>query len=208
MNVASSLHPTPGAVIVKRKPAEEGLIAIGHNPSEAERGVVVAVGEGAIAKDGRTRTEPSVSVGDRVGWLFKTGTSSFVHRGEELVFVADRDLKFLETVQGLRPLHDYVIFQLAEKNMRPWGEKGRIYAPDTSKETQSIGRVVSVGPGRFCEDGITRYPMSVKVGDRFRFFGSAPSFIFKGERYWVVKDEVIAFTEDPEGQASTEDRPS
>lgn len=208
MSVASSIHPTPGAVIVQRKPAEEGLIAIGHNPSEAERGLVVAVGEGAVAKDGRTRTEPSVSVGDRVGWLFKTGTSSFLHRGEEFVFVADRDLKFLETAQGLRPLHDYVIFQPAEKNMRPWGEKGRIYAPDTSNETQSIGRVVAVGPGRFCEDGVTRYPMSVQVGDRFRFFGAAPSFIYKGERYWVLKDEAIAFTEDPELPAPAEGMPS
>ena len=41
-----------------------------------------------------------------------------------------------------------------------------IILPETAKEKPQEGQVVAVGPGRSTEDGKSRVPMEIKVGDR------------------------------------------
>lgn len=41
-----------------------------------------------------------------------------------------------------------------------------IILPETAKEKPQEGEVVAVGPGRSTEDGKSRVPMEIKVGDR------------------------------------------
>jgi chaperonin GroES len=62
----------------------------------------------------------------------------------------------------LRPLGDRVVI---EPTPREEMTKSGIVLPDTAKEKPQEGKIRSVGPGRFLDDG-TREKMDVKKGDR------------------------------------------
>jgi chaperonin GroES len=62
----------------------------------------------------------------------------------------------------LRPLGDRVVI---EPSPREEMTKSGIVLPDTAKEKPQERKILSVGPGRFLEDG-TREKMDVKKGDR------------------------------------------
>ncbi len=64
-----------------------------------------------------------------------------------------------------RPLHDRVVVQRIEENMKT---AGGIIIPDTAAEKPQTGKVVAVGPGARGEDGKIE-PLDVKAGDKVLF---------------------------------------
>jgi chaperonin GroES len=62
----------------------------------------------------------------------------------------------------LQPLADRLVVKATQKEEVT---KGGIVLPDTAKEKPQEGEVLAVGPGRMSDDGKTRIPMDVKVGD-------------------------------------------
>jgi len=62
----------------------------------------------------------------------------------------------------LQPLADRLVVRATQKEEVT---KGGIVLPDTAKEKPQEGEVLAVGPGRMTDDGKTRIPMDVKVGD-------------------------------------------
>ena len=73
--------------------------------------------------------------------------------------------------------------------------KSGIVLPDTAEKEKPIkGKVVSVGPGKFDEDGEKRIPMSVKVGDIVLFKKYGPDEIeIDGKKYLVGdEDDILA----------------
>jgi chaperonin GroES len=64
-----------------------------------------------------------------------------------------------------RPLHDRVVVQRIEENMKT---AGGIIIPDTAAEKPQTGKVIAVGPGARGEDGKIE-PLDVKAGDKVLF---------------------------------------
>jgi chaperonin GroES len=62
----------------------------------------------------------------------------------------------------LQPLADRLVVKAIQKEEVT---KSGIVLPDTAKEKPQEGEVLAVGPGRMTEDGKTRIPMDVSVGD-------------------------------------------
>lgn len=87
----------------------------------------------------------------------------------------------------IKPLHDRVIVKrLAEEEKT----KGGIIIPDSAKETQAEGKIISVGPGRR-EDGKI-HPLDVKANDRVIFSKYAGTEIkVEGEEFLIMKEEDI-----------------
>lgn len=73
--------------------------------------------------------------------------------------------------------------------------KSGIVLPDSAEKEKPIkGKIISVGPGKFDEDGEKRIPMSVKVGDIVLFKKYGPDEIeIDGKKYLVGdEDDVLA----------------
>ena len=73
--------------------------------------------------------------------------------------------------------------------------KSGIVLPDSAEKEKPIkGKVISVGPGKFDEDGEKRIPMSVKVGDTVLFKKYGPDEIeIDGKKYLVGdEDDILA----------------
>lgn len=63
---------------------------------------------------------------------------------------------------NIKPINDYI---LIEPLSRETTTASGIVIPDTVKEKPQEGTVISVGPGKFNEDGDERISIDVKVGD-------------------------------------------
>jgi chaperonin GroES len=64
---------------------------------------------------------------------------------------------------AIKPLYDRVLLKRCEPAETV---KGGIIIPDTAKEKPMEAEVVAVGEGKYAEDGKTRTPLSVKVGNK------------------------------------------
>jgi len=64
---------------------------------------------------------------------------------------------------AIKPLYDRVLLKRSEPAETV---KGGIIIPDTAKEKPMEAEVVAVGEGKYAEDGKTRVPLSVKVGNK------------------------------------------
>ncbi|MCF8053908.1 MAG: co-chaperone GroES [Deltaproteobacteria bacterium] len=88
----------------------------------------------------------------------------------------------------IRPLQDRVVVQRINEEEKT---KGGIIIPDSAKEKPAEGKVVSVGPGRFSDDGKI-IKLDVKVGDRVLFSKYAGNEIkIDGEEYLVMREDDI-----------------
>lgn len=88
----------------------------------------------------------------------------------------------------IRPLHDRVIVKRLEENETT---KGGIIIPDSAKEQQAEGEVISVGPGKKDEQGHIA-PVDVKTGDRVIFSKYAGTEVkIEGEEYLIMREEDI-----------------
>lgn len=89
---------------------------------------------------------------------------------------------------NVRPLGDRVVVKPLEAEETT---KGGIILPDTAKEKQQKGKVLSVGTGKVLENG-TRVPMEVRDGDIIIFskYGGTEVKI-EGEEYLIVSERDI-----------------
>ncbi len=87
---------------------------------------------------------------------------------------------------NLRPLADRVIVEpLDKEEVTPGG----ILLPETAKENPQEGRVASVGPGRWDEDGKKRVEMEVSQGDTVIFAKYSGTEIKLGEKKYLILSE-------------------
>ena len=71
---------------------------------------------------------------------------------------------------------------------------GGIYIPDTAKEKPQEGTVVAAGPGRLADDGSTRVPMEVVVGDKVVYSKYAGTEYKEGDtEYLVLREDDVLF---------------
>ncbi|NLI81833.1 MAG: co-chaperone GroES [Deltaproteobacteria bacterium] len=93
----------------------------------------------------------------------------------------------------LKPLHDRIVVKRMEEEEKT---AGGIIIPDTAKEKPQQGKVLSVGQGKFKEDG-TRIPLDVKEGDRILFGKYAGTDIkVEGEELLIMReDDVLAIVQ-------------
>ena len=85
----------------------------------------------------------------------------------------------------LRPLGDRVVIMPTPREEMT---KSGIVLPDTAKEKPQEGLILSVGPGRFLDDG-TRETMDVKKGDRVLYAKYA------GTEFKVDSDELLILSQ-------------
>ena len=88
----------------------------------------------------------------------------------------------------IKPLHDRVLLEAVKEERK----KGGIILPETvEKERPQEGIVISVGPGKFDEDG-DRITMTLKKGDRVLFTKYGPSEIkVEDKEYLIAREEDI-----------------
>ncbi len=97
-----------------------------------------------------------------------------------------------ETKVGFKPLGNRVVIEPSEEDEQM--SAGGIYIPDTAKEKPQLGTVVAVGPGKLSDDGSTRVPMEVCVGDTVVYSKYAGTEYREGDvEYLVVREDDILF---------------
>ena len=94
----------------------------------------------------------------------------------------------------LRPLGDRVV---VKPTPREEMTKSGIVLPDTAKEKPQEGEILSVGPGRFLDDG-TREQMDVKEGQKVLYAKYAGTeFKVDGDELLIVSQkDILAIVED------------
>ncbi len=86
------------------------------------------------------------------------------------------------------PLHDRILVRRVEEAETT---RGGILIPDSAKEKQQEGEVISVGQGKSNDEGkIT--PLQVKVGNRVLFGKYAGTEIkIDGEEFVIIREEEV-----------------
>jgi len=91
-------------------------------------------------------------------------------------------------MKGLRPLGDRILVKRVKEEERT---KGGIIIPDTAKEKPQEGKVVSVGKGKYGDDG-KLIPIEVKAGDKILFGKySGSEFKHEGEDLLILREDDI-----------------
>ena len=92
---------------------------------------------------------------------------------------------------SIKPLYDRVLLKRSEPAETV---KGGIIIPDTAKEKPMEAEVVAVGEGKYAEDGKTRVPLSVRVGNKVligKYTGTEVKI--EGIDHVIVReDEILA----------------
>jgi chaperonin GroES len=97
-----------------------------------------------------------------------------------------------KTEVSFKPLGSRVVIEPQESDEQM--SSGGIYIPDTAKEKPQEGLVVAIGPGRLSEDGSTRVPMDVAVGDTVVYSKYSGTEYKVGDiEYLVVREDDILF---------------
>ena len=94
---------------------------------------------------------------------------------------------------NIRPLNDRVLAKRMENEEEM---RGGIIIPDTAKEKPQEAEIVSVGDGKFDDEG-KRLPMTVKAGDRVligKYTGQ--EIKINDEEHTIVReDEILAIVQ-------------
>ncbi len=96
---------------------------------------------------------------------------------------------------GITPLNDRVVVRpLTEQEMGTTSPSGIIIPDTVSKEKPEQGIVIAVGKGKWNEDGDTRIPLEVKVGDKVVFskYGYDEVKVENKEYYVVSESSILA----------------
>ncbi|MCL0028863.1 co-chaperone GroES [Dehalococcoidia bacterium] len=97
-----------------------------------------------------------------------------------------------DTKVPFKPLGNRVVIEPQDSEEQI--SSGGIYIPDTAKEKPQEGLVVAIGPGRLSEDGSTRVPMDVAVGDTVVYSKYSGTEYKDGDiEYLVVREDDILF---------------
>ncbi len=93
-----------------------------------------------------------------------------------------------EGATKIRPLQDRLIVMRIEGDDKT---AGGIIIPDSAKEKPQQGKVVSVGKGKFREDG-TIIPLDLKKGDTILFGKYSGSEIkIDGQEYLIMREDDV-----------------
>ena len=94
----------------------------------------------------------------------------------------------------IKPLEDRIVVRTLEAEQTT---ASGLVIPDTAKEKPQEGEVVSVGPGRFNEDGDQRIPLDIKVGDTVIFSKYGGTEVkYDNEEYLILSArDVLAVIE-------------
>ena len=86
------------------------------------------------------------------------------------------------------PLHDRILVRRIEDNETM---RGSIIIPDSAKEKNQEGEVISVGKGKSNDEGKV-FPLDVKAGDRILFgkWGGTEIKI-DGEDFLIMKEDEV-----------------
>ncbi|MFZ0245322.1 MAG: co-chaperone GroES [Candidatus Binatus sp.] len=88
----------------------------------------------------------------------------------------------------IKPLGDRILVKRIKEEERT---KGGIIIPDTAKEKPQEGKVVSVGKGKYGDDG-KLIPIEVKAGDKILFGKySGSEFKHEGEDLLILREDDI-----------------
>src|ERR1019366_2026788 len=88
----------------------------------------------------------------------------------------------------IKPLGDRILVRRIKEEERT---KGGIIIPDTAKEKPQEGKVVSVGKGKYGDDG-KLIPIEVKAGDKILFGKySGSEFKHEGEDLLILREDDI-----------------
>jgi chaperonin GroES len=94
----------------------------------------------------------------------------------------------------IKPLEDRIVVKTLEAEQTT---ASGLVIPDTAKEKPQEGEVISVGPGRFNEDGDERIPLDISTGDIVVFSKYGGTEIkYDGEEYLILSArDVLAVIE-------------
>ena len=95
-----------------------------------------------------------------------------------------------EQFQLAKPLADRVLIEKEEVQTKTLGG---IIIPDSAKaEDTKIGKVVSVGPGIYTNDGVL-IPMTVSVGDKVMMpqIGTAQTVKLDDKEYYLFREQEL-----------------
>ena len=88
----------------------------------------------------------------------------------------------------IKPLGDRILVRRIKEEERT---KGGIIIPDTAKEKPQEGKVVSIGKGKYGDDG-KLIPIEVKAGDKILFGKySGSEFKHEGEDLLILREDDI-----------------
>jgi chaperonin GroES len=88
----------------------------------------------------------------------------------------------------IKPLGDRILVKRIKEEERT---KGGIIIPDTAKEKPQEGKVVSVGKGKYGDDG-KLIPIEVRAGDKILFGKySGSEFKHEGEDLLILREDDI-----------------
>jgi len=88
----------------------------------------------------------------------------------------------------IKPLGDRILVKRIKEEERT---KGGIIIPDTAKEKPQEGKVVSVGKGKYGDNG-KLIPIEVKAGDKILFGKySGSEFKHEGEDLLILREDDI-----------------
>jgi chaperonin GroES len=94
----------------------------------------------------------------------------------------------MEKQQKIQPLADRVLIEPLDAEEK---SAGGIVIPDSAKEKQQRGKVISIGKGRVAEDGKVT-PLEVKVNDQVLFGRYAGTEVkIAGTDYLIIKEDDI-----------------
>ena len=89
---------------------------------------------------------------------------------------------------AVKPLADRVVVRALEESEQM---RGGLYIPDTAKEKPQQGEIVSVGPGKYDENG-KRVPMDVKAGDKVLYGKySGTEVTVGGEQLLILRESDV-----------------
>lgn len=94
----------------------------------------------------------------------------------------------------IKPLNDRVLLEAVKEERK----KGGIILPETiEKERPQEAIVISVGPGKWDEDGQKRIPMTIKKGDKVLFTKYGPNEIKVDDKEYLIarEDDIMAIIE-------------
>ena len=94
----------------------------------------------------------------------------------------------------IKPLEDRIVVKTLEAEQTT---ASGLVIPDTAKEKPQEGEVISVGPGRFNEDGDERIPLDISVGDVVVFSKYGGTEVkYDGQEYLILSArDVLAVIE-------------
>lgn len=187
VQIDGELQPCGQNVLVRVAEAEEvttgGIILPDQAQEKPTFGDVVAVGPGKILGNG-VKVPMVINKGDRIVYG-KYGGTDLTYDGEKHTMVTQDDILGKLTNGTCEPIYDRVLIKAEEKGEEMVG--GIILAASANENKQNSGKVISIGQGRFMENGELE-PASIAPGD-IAFYSkyAGTEVTVEGEEYVIVR---------------------